>query len=155
MSINPQTISHLLSLCPICEDIQYKILMLIIGQNGTPSFTAIKGKIDSMKMYYIKFQFQYASDQTLTYYSKDLSLFNYFNYLYPEYSRYADEEYDLQDEPYEEDNPFLPDFLYEMQIAYTLYHYAQEGINRIMNEYKEAKKIRLNKMIEEGRPYNI
>jgi hypothetical protein len=169
MSINPQTISDLLSLCPICPDIQFKILMLFIGDNGTPSFFAIKDTIDNMKMYYIKFQLKYASEQTLTYCCTDLSLFKYMNIVYPSYSLYED-EYDEDDdeddeEEYDHEDPanvsqdgpkqFLPDFLYEIQIAYTLYHHAQEGLNRIKDEYNESKKIKLNKMIEEGKPYNI
>jgi len=151
MSINPQTISHLLSLCPICPDIQFKILMLVIGLNGTPSLVAIKETIDNMKMYYIKFQFKYASEQTLTYVSRDLSLFKFMNLIYPSYSLYDNYEYEVNDGP----KLFLPDFLYEMRIAFTLYHDAQEDINMIMDEYNESKKIKLNKMIEEGKPYNI
>lgn len=36
---------ELLSLCPICYDIQFKILMLFIGINGTPTSTIIKLQI--------------------------------------------------------------------------------------------------------------
>jgi hypothetical protein len=141
--------------------------MLFIGDNRTPSFFAIKDTIDNMRMYYIKFQLKYASEQTLTYCCTDLSLFKYMNIVYPSYSLYED-EYDDEDDDEDEyddkdsanvsqDEPkqFLPDFLYEIQIAYTLYHHAQEGLNRIKDEYNESKKIKLNKMIEEGKSYNI
>ncbi len=42
MPIHPQEIAILLNLCPICQDIQYKILMLIIGLNGTPTSNLFK-----------------------------------------------------------------------------------------------------------------
>ena len=42
MSIHPQEIAVLLNLCPICPDIQYKILMLILGINGTPTSNLFK-----------------------------------------------------------------------------------------------------------------
>jgi len=45
MSILFQEFAILLNLCPICPDIQYKILMLIIGINGTPSSNEIKKEI--------------------------------------------------------------------------------------------------------------
>ncbi len=149
MSINPQTISHLLSLCPICPDIQFKILMLVIGVNGTPSLVAIKGEIDIMKMYYTTNKYPYILEQTLTCFHKDLSLFNYMNCVYPKYP---------EEEQYDKTSPYLPDFFYEIQIAYDLYYSDDEDdefINRVKNEYKELKKIKLNKMIEEGKLYNI
>ena len=148
MSINPQTISYLLSLCPICEDIQYKIFMLFIGLNGTPSFTPIKEEIYSMKMHYTRNKYQYILEETLTCFHKDLSLFNYMNCVYPKYPE--EEQYDT--------SPYLPDFFYELQIAYDLYYSDDsddEFINRVKNEYNESKKIKLNKMIEEGKLYNI
>ena len=40
MSIHPQEIAILLNLCPICQDIQYKILMLIIGTPTSNLFKA-------------------------------------------------------------------------------------------------------------------
>ena len=42
MSIHPQEIAILLNLCPICPDIQYKILMLVIAMNGTPTSNLFK-----------------------------------------------------------------------------------------------------------------
>jgi len=68
-----------------------------------------------------------------------------------------DEDDDEDSANVSQDGPkqFLPDFLYEIQIAYTLYHHAQDGLNKIKDEYNESKKIKLNKMIEEGRAYNI
>lgn len=173
ITINPQTISYLLSLCPICPDIQFKIVMLFIGINGTPTSFIIKSKINRMKMYN-KIKNKYVAEQSLTSYCKDLSLFNYLNWYYPEYLKDSDEE-DQDEEDQDQDQPhddkiYLPDFLYEIQMAYTLCsyygegdtfsiqfisYYGEEDINRIMNEYKESKKISLNKMIEEGTPYNI
>jgi hypothetical protein len=41
MSIHPQEIAILLNLCPICQDIQIKILMLVIGM-GTPTSNLFK-----------------------------------------------------------------------------------------------------------------
>jgi len=167
ITINPQSISYLLSLCPICPDIQFKILMLIIGINGTPTSFIIKSKINRMKMYN-KIKNKYVAEQSLTSYCKDLSLFNYLNCYYPEYLKDSDDDQD-QDQQHD-DKPYLPDFLYEIQMAYTLCsyygegdtfsiqfisYYGEEDINRIMNEYKESKKISLNRMIEEGKPYNI
>jgi len=51
MSIHPEKISILLNLCPICSDIQYKILMSIIGMNGTPSSNEIKKQIQNIYVY--------------------------------------------------------------------------------------------------------
>lgn len=108
-------------------------------------------------MYNIKIEYQYTSEETLTCYCKDLSLFNYMNCVYPKYLKDSEDEED-EYEPYDKTSPYLPDFLYEIQIAYDLYYsddVEDEYIIRIINEYKESKKIRLNKMIEEGKPYNI
>lgn len=136
--------------------------MLFIGLNGTPSCFVIKATIYRMKMYNIKIEYQYTSEQTLTSYCKDLTLFNYMNCVYPKYLKDSeDEEDDLEAdeyEPYDKTSPYLPDFLYEIQIAYDLYYsddVDDEYIIRIINEYKESKKNRLNKMIKEGKPYNI
>jgi hypothetical protein len=70
------------------------------------------------------------------------------NCVYPKYP--GEEQYDR--------SPYLPDFFYELQIAYDLYYSDDsddEFINRVKNEYKELKKIKLNKMIKEGNLYNI
>jgi hypothetical protein len=161
MSINPQTISYLLSLCPICEDIQYKILMLIIGLNGTPSSLSITVISNNMKIHNTRFKYRGVLDQSLSCYCRDLSLFNYLTCLYPEYCKdpddeEAEEEEDDDDdyyEPYDKTKPYLPDFLYDIRIANDLYCSVLD--NDLLNEYKEATKVRLNKMIEEGKPYNI
>jgi len=165
MPINPQTISYLLSLCPICEDIQYKILMLVIGMNGTPTSLSIKIISNKMKIYYTKIKHE-VLDQPLIRYCGDLSLFNYLTALYPEYC-YQDEDVDedvdeAPDEhvdaddyynPYEKTKPYIPSFLYDILIANDLYSSIVD--DDIVNEYKQATKVRLNKMIEEGKPYNI
>jgi hypothetical protein len=70
------------------------------------------------------------------------------NCVYPKYPK--EEQYDT--------SPYLPDFFYELQLAYDLYYSDDsddEFINRVKNEYNESKKIKLNKMIEEGKLYNI
>ena len=51
MPVLPNEFAILLNLCPICSDIQYKILMLIIGINGTPSSNEIKKKIQNINIY--------------------------------------------------------------------------------------------------------
>ena len=168
MPINPQTISYLLSLCSICEDIQYKILMLIIGLNGTPSSLSITVISNNMKIYNTRIKYNGVFDQSLSCYCKDLSLFNYLTCLYPEYCKDPDDEADTDGEdedddddyyepyyyePYDKTKPYLPDFLYDIRIANDLYCSVLN--NDLLNEYKEATKVRLNKMIEEGKPYNI
>jgi hypothetical protein len=142
MYIHPQEIALLLSLCPICTDIQYKILMLLIGINGTPSSNLIKPIIISMhknKKIYIGY-----SEKTLTSYCTCLSLFNFMKNYYEElgYDIYNDEDQNAIDE----EN--LPEFIHEFDLAYTLYHENQENeINEIMIRLKAVTKIRLNKMI--------
>jgi hypothetical protein len=162
MPINPQTISYLLSLCPICEDIQYKILMLIIGLNGTPSSLSITLISKNMKIHNTRIKYNGVFDQSLSCYCRDLSLFNYLTALYPEYCKDVNDD-DTEDEdeednddyyePYDKTKPYLPDFLYDIRIAHDLYWSVLD--NDLLNEYKEATKVRLNKMIEEDKPYNI
>jgi len=131
--------------------------MLVIGLNGTPSAFIIKEEIYNLEEHCKKRKLDF--EYTLTSYCKDLSLFNYMKGFYESDFEYEDETFD--DIAEYNDDPYLPDFLYEIQIAYTLYtydaveHEDEDEINRITNEYKKAKKFRLNKMIEEGKPYNI
>ena len=142
MSIHPQEIAVLLSLCPICPDIQYKILMLIIGINGTPTSNLIKPIIISMqknKKIYIGY-----SEKTLTSYCTCLSLFNFMS------DYYEDLGYDIYDDKDQNaiGEEILPEFIHEFDLAYTLYYENQENeINDIMIRLKAVTKIRLNKMI--------
>ena len=141
MSIHPQEIAVLLNLCPICYDIQNKILMLIIGMNGTPTSNLIKPIIISMqknKKIYIGY-----SEKTLTSYCTCLSLFNFMKNYYEElgYDIYNNEDQNAIDEE------ILPEFLHEFDLAYTLYYENKENeINEIMIRLKAVTKIRLNKM---------
>jgi muramoyltetrapeptide carboxypeptidase LdcA involved in peptidoglycan recycling len=142
MSIHPQEIAVLLNLTPICYDIQNKILMLIIGINGTPTSNLIKPIIISMqknKKIYIGY-----SEKTLTSYCTCLSLFNFMKNYYEElgYDIYNNEDQNAIDEE------ILPEFIHEFDLAYTLYYENQENeINEIMIRLKAVTKMRLNKMI--------
>ncbi len=138
MTIHPEEIAVLLNLCPICPDIQYKILMLVIGMNGTPSSNSVKPTIIYMCKY-MRIKFAYP-EKTLTCYCTPLSLFNFMRNYYEELG------YDIYDNETEE--VILPEFLYEIDIAYTLYHSDMKNqINNTNIKLKESTKIRLNKMI--------
>ena len=142
MPIHPQEIEVLLNLCPICQDIQYKILILVICMNGTPTSNLVKPVIISMHKN-MKRKLAYP-EKTLTSYSTCLSLFNFMT------GYYQDLGYDMYDEKDQNgiDAEILPEFLYELNIAYTLYYEFQEDeINEIITDLKAATKIRLNKMI--------
>jgi hypothetical protein len=149
ISVNPEQISNILSLCPICYDIQNKILILYIGTRETP----IKTKIDQMKKYHTKVIYP---ERTLTSYCKDLSLINYVSWVHPEYTEEEDEDPDPQP-------IYLPEYLYDLMISFSLY---SSDKNKKLDEYDEyttdhfvqlkaVTKIRLHRMIEEGKPYNI
>ncbi len=109
--------------------------MLVIGMNGTPTSNSVRPTIIYMRKY-MRIKFAYP-EKTLTCYCTHLSLFNF----------YCEKlGYDIYDNETEE--VILPEFLYEIDIAYTLYHYDMKNqINNIMIKLKEATKIRLNKMI--------
>ena len=144
MSIHPQEIVVLLSLCPVCPDIQYKILMLIIGINGTPTSNLIKPIIISMHKDKNKKIYTGYSEKTLTSYCTCLSLFNFMKNYYEElgYDIYNNEDQNAIDEE------ILPEFIHEFDLAYTLYYENQENeINEIMIRLKAVTKMRLNKMI--------
>ena len=82
----------------------------------------------------------------------DLSLFNYLSWGYPDYAEDPDPA-DPNPEPI-----YLPEYLYDLIISYDLYYNNEEDddyINEKMAELKAVTKIRLNRMIEEGKPYNI
>ena len=145
ISLDPKHISNILALCPICYDIQNKILIFYICMRETP----LKTLIANMKKYHIK---ELYPKRTLTSYCMDLSLFNYLSWGYPDYT--------------EDPEPiYLPEYLYDLIISYDLYYNNEEDddynhedddyINEKMAELKAVTKIRLNRMIEEGKPYNI
>jgi hypothetical protein len=111
--------------------------------------TPLKTLIANMKKYHIK---ELYPKRTLTSYCMDLSLFNYLSWGYPDYT--------------EDPEPiYLPEYLYDLIISYDLYYNNEEDddynhedddyINEKMAELKAVTKIRLNRMIEEGKPYNI
>ena len=143
MSIHPEKIALLLNLCPICPDIQQKILMLILGINGTPTSNLIKSIIKFMKKNGSTRKLAYP-EKTLTSYCTCLSLFNFMR------DYYEDLGYDLYDAQDQNaiDEEILPEFLHEFDLAYTLYYENKENeINEIMIRLKAVTKIRLNKMI--------
>ena len=143
ISLDPKHISNILALCPICYDIQNKILIFYICMRETP----LKTLIANMKKYHIK---ELYPKRTLTSYCMDLSLFNYLSWGYPDY---AEDPADPNPEPI-----YLPEYLYDLIISYDLYYNNEEDddyINEKMAELKAVTKIRLNRMIEEGKPYNI
>ena len=142
MSIHPQEIAVLLNLCPICPDIQYKILMLIVGINGTPTsnlfkapkiFTFYTETYDKNRK---KFEYSTTPLKPSAYF-RDLNILANikFNYCY------SDEE----DEEEEEDN--IHSFSYEINIAYTLTYGGDLSTINYIEKLKEITKIRLNKMI--------
>lgn len=145
MSINPQEIAILLNLCPICQDIQFKILMLIIGLNGTPTSKLFKAPII--------FTF-YASNKKFNYSTTPLKPSAYFrdlvllaNYKFYYCSSDEDEEYSDEETDEEENIPnFSYEAHYEAKIAYTLTYGDVEYIDYVI-KLKEITKIRLNKMI--------
>lgn len=141
--MNPKLIKILLNLCPICPDIQYKILMLIIGINGTPSSILIKPKMINIRNMYIK-KFSYP-EQTLSYYMVSLGLFNYKKYWNNSESEDS-EDSDNEDFKYCE---YLSEFLYEISIAYNLYNLdTEKSIQGIQNCLNIQAKKRLIHMIE-------
>ena len=146
MSIHPQEIVVLLSLCPICPDIQYKILMLILGINGTPTSNLFKApKIftfytEIFNNNKIKKKFNYSTTPLkLSDFFRDLNILANikFNYCY------SDEE--------EKEEEIIPNFSYEtnyeINIAYTLTYGGDLSTINYIKKLKEITKIRLNKMI--------
>jgi hypothetical protein len=134
--------TELLNLCRIPFDIQGKILMFFLSY-GTSCSGLIKFEVE--KMYknpsYKKLLY---TERTLTSYCTCLSLFNFMTGYYQELG------YDLYDEEVQNaiDEEILPEFLHELDMAYTLYHFHNENeINEIMIKLKKVTKIRLNKMI--------
>ncbi len=149
MSINPQEIAILLNLCPICPDIQYKILMLIIGMSGTPTSNLFKAPII--------FTFYAGNKKCFNYSSRPLKPSAYFrdlvllaNYKFSYCSSDEDEEYSDEDKEYSDEGENIPNFSYEahyeIKIAYTLTYGDVEYVDYVI-KLKEIIKNRLNKMI--------
>lgn len=141
MSIHPQEIAVLLNLCPICPDIQYKILMLILGINGTPTSNLFKApKIftfytETFNKKKIKKKFIYSTTPLKpSAYFRDLNILANikFNFCY------SDEESDDEEE-------FVPN--YELNIAYTLTYGGDLSTINYIEKLKEITKNKLNKMI--------
>ena len=147
MSINPQEIAILLNLCPICPDIQYKILMLIIGMTGTPTSNLFKAPT-IFTFYASKKKFNYSTTPLKpSAYFRDLVLLANYKFYYC-YS--SDEEYSDEEREYSDEGENIPNFSYEThyetKIAYTLTYGDVEYIDYVI-KLKEITKNRLNKMI--------
>lgn len=149
MSIHPQEIAILLNLCPICQDIQYKILMLIIGINGTP--TANLFKAPTIFTFYAgnKKKFNYSTTPLKpSAYFRDLVLLANLKFYYCPSDE--DEEYSEEEKEYSDEGENIPNFSYEThyetKIAYTLTYGDVEYIDYVI-KLKEITKIRLNNMI--------
>ena len=146
MSIHPQEIAILLNLCPICQDIQLKILMLIIGL-GTPTSNLFKAP--TLFTFYAgnKKQFNYSTTPLKpSAYFRDLILLANYKFSYCS----SDEETSESDHEEEENiTNYSYEADYEIKMAYTLTYDDTSGNQYIdyMQELKEITKIRLNKMI--------
>ena len=149
MSIHPQEIAILLNLCPICQDIQFKILMLIIGINGTPTSNLFKAPIIYTFYAGNKKCFNYSRTplKPSAYFRDLVELANRKFYYYPSDE---DEEYSDEEKEYSDDEQNIPNFSYEAhyetKIAYTLTYGDVEYIDYVV-KLKEIVKNRLNKMI--------
>jgi hypothetical protein len=142
MSIHPQEISVLLNLCPICPDIQYKILMLLIGMNGTPTSNLFKAQ--NIFTFYAanKKCFNYSTTPLKpSAYFRDLNILANikFNYCYSDEESNDEEEEIIPNYSYETD--------YEIKIAYTLTYGGDLSTINYIEKLKEITKNRLNKMI--------
>jgi len=149
MSIHPQEIAILLNLCPICPDIQYKILMLVIAMNGTPTSNLFKAP--TIFTFYTetydknKKKFSYSTTPLKpSAYFRDLNLLANIKFHYcssDEEREYSDEEEKIEDLSYEA--------YYETNMAYILTYgnTSSYGYVDYVIKLKELTKIRLNKMI--------
>jgi len=141
MPIHPQEIAILLNLCPICSDIQYKILVLIIGM-GTPTSNLFKAP--TIFTFYAgnKKKFNYlTSSLNPSAYFRDLVLLANYKFLYCSLDNEEEEEEEIFDCSYETG--------YEINMAYTL-TYGDTSSNEYIDymvKLKEITKNRLNKMI--------
>lgn len=140
MHIHPEEIIIILNLCPICEDIQYKILMLVIGLNGTPTSNLFKAPV-IFTFFAANKVFNYTSRQSLkpSSYFRDLVLLNHIKSNY-----YDDDEHE------EDEEDDILNVSYEINMAYTLTYGDETGNEYVdyMQKIKAITKIRLNKMIE-------
>ena len=149
MSIHPQEIAVLLNLCPICSDIQYKILMLILGMNGTPTsnlfkaakiFTFYTETYDKNKK---KFEYSTTPLKPSAYFRDLIALAN-IKFIYC----YSDKEEEDEEEDDEEDIlNSSHETQYEINIAYTLTYGGDLSTLNYIEKLKEITKIRLNRMI--------
>ena len=149
MSIHPQEIAVLLNLCPICPDIQYKILMLLIGMNGTPTSNLFKAP--NIFTFYTetydknKKKFSYSTTPLKpSAYFRDLVLLANYKFAYcssDEEKEYSDEEEEIEDLSYEA--------YYETNMAYILTYgnTSSYGYVDYMEKIKTITKNKLNKMI--------
>jgi hypothetical protein len=149
MSIHPQEVAILLNLCPICQDIQFKILMLVIGINGTPTSNLFKAP--GIYTFYAgnKKCFNYsATPLKPSAYFRDLVLLANYKFYYCPSD--GDEEYSDEEKEYSDDEQNIPNFSYEAhyetKIAYTLTYGDVEYIDYVV-KLKAITKNRLNKMI--------
>lgn len=141
MPIHPQEIILLLNLCPICEDIQLKIFMLVIGINGTP--TSHLFKAPTLFTFYATNKVFHYSTRPLkpSAYFRDLVLLSHHKLMYCDDDEEEEEE-EIFDYSYETG--------YEINMAYTLTYgdgTANEYID-YMIKLKAITKNRLTKMIE-------
>jgi hypothetical protein len=144
MPIHPQEIFLLLNRCPICEDIQLKIFMLVIGINGTPTSNLFKAPT-IFTFYTTNRVFNYSTTPLKpSAYFRDLVLLANYKFMHCD-----DDEEDGEEE--EEENPNLScETGYELNMAYTLTYGDEMGNEYIdyMVKLKEITKNRLNKLIE-------
>lgn len=161
MSIHPQEIAKLLNLCPICQDIQYKILMLIIGLNGTPTSNLFKAPTIFTFYAKNKKQFNYSSNPLKpSAYFRDLVLLHNRKYYYcsSDEETSDEEEEKTDDDDDDDDKKNIPNLVdcyqniktnYELNMAYTLTYGDTSGNEYIdyMENLKAITKIRLNRLI--------
>lgn len=149
MSIHPQEIAILLNLCPICEDIQFKILMLIIGMNGTPTSNLFKAS--TIFTFYAKNKiFNYSTAPLIpSAYFRDLMLLANYKFVYCDSDDDEEEVSDDQEEEEEEIFDYSYEAYYETNMAYILTYGnpLSYGYVDYMEKLKEITKNRLNIMI--------
>ena len=131
MTVLPYEFAILLNLCPICSDIQFKILMLIIGMNGTPSSNKIKKQIQNIIIY--SNEYTCISNYKTFWRTKIYLNYKLFDNLNSE-------------------------FLYELIIAYLTNGYfeteRQYYISKYNNKLINDKKVKLYKMFYNLDKYN-
>ena len=148
--LTPQQIEGLLAPLPICYDIQYKILMMSIGLNGTPSSKVARKLCDQVILHRSRPRFNYFTykENTLTSFCIELSLFNYMKHVYEEEAGDGGDVYDIPDDY------LFNEFVYDLCIAYEHYRKddnSPEFFARRGEDLAKVVKRRLQKMIE-GEP---